>query len=108
MTSLDFLYIAIGISVILLTIFLCVLLLYTILILRDASKVAENIKISSDKIKDTVLDPLKTLAEFSASFAFIGAILEKLKARFGNEIDLEDTAQENKQSKSFFRKKKIN
>ncbi len=102
MTSLDFLYIALGGSAILLTIFLCVLLLYTILIVRDGSKMAENLKISSEKIKDAVLDPLKTLSEFSTGFAFIQTIFEKVKQRFG--MEMEDQPD---QKQSWFKVKKI-
>ncbi|MFA6520787.1 MAG: hypothetical protein WCT53_00145 [Candidatus Gracilibacteria bacterium] len=52
------LYIVLTISVALLTIFLCVTLIYLILILRDSSKVLEKVRGTVDKVNDFVLKPV--------------------------------------------------
>lgn len=52
------LYVVASISIGILTIFLCVTLVYLILILRDASKVIENVRITVDKVNDFIIKPV--------------------------------------------------
>ncbi len=82
MTPLDFLYLALGIGFIILVIFICVMLLNLTLVLRDVTKMTGNFKEVSEKVRDVVMDPLKTLSEMSASFGFVHNIVEKIRARF--------------------------
>jgi hypothetical protein len=82
MVPLDFLYIALGIGFIILVIFLCVMLLNLTLVLRDVTKMTGNFKDVSEKVRDVVMDPLKTISEMSASFGFVHNIVEKIRARF--------------------------
>jgi hypothetical protein len=82
MTPLDFLYIALGIGFIFLVIFLCVMLLNLTLVLRDVTKMTGNFKEVSEKVREVVMDPLKTISEMSASFGFVHNIVEKIRARF--------------------------
>jgi uncharacterized protein YoxC len=55
------LYIVLAISIALLTVFLCVTLIYLILILRDASKMIEKVRDTVEKINAFVIKPV-TLA----------------------------------------------
>lgn len=52
------LYIVLTIAIALLTIFICVTLIYLILILRDASKVIEKVRDTVDKVNAFVLKPV--------------------------------------------------
>lgn len=52
------LYVILSISVGLLTVFLCVALIYLILILRDANKVVEKVKDTAEKINAFVIKPI--------------------------------------------------
>ncbi len=52
------LYVVGAVAIGLLTIFLCVTLIYLILILRDASKVIENVRITVDKVNDFIVKPV--------------------------------------------------
>lgn len=52
------LYIVLTIAIALLTIFLCVTLIYLIFILRDASKVIEKVRDTVDKVNTFILKPV--------------------------------------------------
>lgn len=52
------LYVVLTIAVALLTIFLCVTLIYLILILRDASKMIERVRDTVEKVNTFVLKPV--------------------------------------------------
>lgn len=56
------LYIVLTIAIGLLTIFLCVTLIYLILILRDASKVIEKIRDTVDKVNSFILKPVSLVS----------------------------------------------
>lgn len=56
------LYVVLTISIALLTIFLCVTLIYLILILRDASKVIEKVRDTVDKVNSFILKPVSLAA----------------------------------------------
>jgi hypothetical protein len=81
MTSLDFLYIALGGGFVLLVIFLCVMLLHLTLVLRDVTRVTANVKTISDRLRETVLEPMKALSEMTAGLGFIHDLIEKIRAR---------------------------
>ncbi|PJC36534.1 hypothetical protein CO046_05145 [Candidatus Peregrinibacteria bacterium CG_4_9_14_0_2_um_filter_53_11] len=52
------LYLVGSISIGLLTIFLCVTLVYVILILRDASKVIEHVRETVDRVNSFIIKPV--------------------------------------------------
>ena len=52
------LYIVLSIAIALLTIFLCVTLIYLILILRDASKMLEKIRETVERVNAFILKPV--------------------------------------------------
>ncbi|MEK9132651.1 MAG: hypothetical protein AAB606_03035 [Patescibacteria group bacterium] len=56
------LYIVLTISIALLTVFICVTLIYLILILRDASKTIEQIRDTADKVNSFVLKPVSLIS----------------------------------------------
>ncbi|MCC7432067.1 hypothetical protein IT412_00930 [Candidatus Peregrinibacteria bacterium] len=105
MTSLDFLYIALGGGFMLLVIFLCVTLLHLTLVLRDVTKITANAKDISDRVREAVLEPLKVLSELGGSFAFINDFVEKIKTRYSEETEGEDV--EEKKDKGGFAVKKL-
>ena len=110
MTSLDFLYIALGGGFVFLVIFLCVMLLNLTLILRDVSKMTANFRAVSDKIHESILDPMKTLSEMTAGFGFLHELVEKIRARFYNEeSESEDDKEEvsGKDKRGLFSVKKL-
>jgi hypothetical protein len=82
MTSLDFLYIALGIGFLFLVVFLCVFLFQTILVLRDVNKVTKNLHDISDRAREIVFEPLEFLAEISSGWSFANDIVKKIKKRY--------------------------
>lgn len=56
------LYLVSAIAIGLLTIFLCVTLIYLILILRDASKVIEHVRGTVDKVNAFIIKPVSLAA----------------------------------------------
>lgn len=56
------LYVVLTIAIALLTIFLCVTLIYLILILRDASKMIEKVRETVDKVNTFILKPVSLAA----------------------------------------------
>lgn len=107
MTSLDFLYIALGGGFLLLVVFLCVLILNLTLILRDITKVTDNAVEISDRVKEVVFEPLKTLSEMTVGFGFVHDLFEKIRAKYEEataedeeELDeAEDVEEKNKKGK---------
>lgn len=59
-SALDVLYIAIAVSLFLLTVFICVNLVFTTLILRDIAKASEKIRDTAEKVNHFVTGPIKT------------------------------------------------
>ncbi len=60
-TSGDILNMSLAIGFIVLVIFLCFFLFYGILILRDISKVAEDVEELVERVHKTVLEPLRAV-----------------------------------------------
>lgn len=56
------LYLILGVSVGFLTIFICVALIYLILVLRDASKILDKTRDTVEKINMIVVKPVKLVA----------------------------------------------
>lgn len=52
------LYVVLAIAVALLTVFLCVALIYTILILRDTNKMMEKVRDTVDRVNNFVVKPV--------------------------------------------------
>ena len=95
MTSLDFLYIALGVGFIFLVIFICVLLLQLTLILRDTSSSVKNVKEATEYLKKAIMEPLEYLSEVSAGFSFIQNMVDKYKeAKAEKEMDADDDGTE--------------
>ena len=82
MTSLDFLYIALGAGFLIVSIFLSALLLNLILTLRDVNKITGNVRSITDKLKESVFEPLKVLSELTAGFGVVHELIEKIRARY--------------------------
>ena len=57
-TTLDILYMSLAVGFILISIFLCIALLYLTLILRDVNKVTERARETADKVQDYLLKPI--------------------------------------------------
>lgn len=89
MTSLDFLYIALGVGFIILVIFTCAMLLNLTLVLRDVTKITENVRDISDRLKAVVFEPIQVLSEMTAGFGFLHDIVDKIKARFDGSAEAE-------------------
>lgn len=68
-TSGDVLNMALAIGFIVLVIFLCILIFYAILILRDTSKTADAISEIVGRVRRTIVEPLKA----------VDFIIEKIK-----------------------------
>jgi|GEM_PF-4975998 len=120
MNSLDFLYIALGIGINVLVIFLSVLIVHVVLVLRDVTKITGNFKDASDRVRDVVLEPMKTLSEMSAGFGIVHDFIEKIRAKQSEaaEEDLEEeqddgvnnekaNSSQSKKSKNAFSIKKL-
>lgn len=58
-TSQDTLFLVLSVSIALLTIFLCVTLIYLILVLRDASKIIEKARDTVEKVNAFIIKPVK-------------------------------------------------
>ncbi len=63
MDTLNFLYLALGIGFIILVIFICATLVYLIQILRDVTKISENVKDTAEKVNHFILQPLTFMKE---------------------------------------------
>lgn len=79
LNSLDFLYIALGGGFVILVIFLCLMLLNLTILLRDISKITENVRVVSDKIKKTVLEPFNAVSEITEMF---GDVIHGIRSKF--------------------------
>ncbi len=96
LNPLDFLYIALGGGFLLLVIFLCVMLLNLTILLRDIAKITENVKIVSEKIRKTVLEPFKAVSEITEMF---GDIIKGIRAKFEHEEPQEEQSDVQKKNK---------
>lgn len=63
LSALDILYIVLAIGVALMTIFISVLLIYSILILRDVNKATDAVKQSAERVNKMIVAPLKMTGE---------------------------------------------
>lgn len=119
MTSLDFLYIALGGGFLILVVFLSIFLLYVTFLVRDVNKITEDLREVSEKIRSTVFEPFKVITEMTAGFGIVNELVEKIRARYAEhmeadesekvEVHKEKTAKkEGSKSKSGFMVKKLN
>lgn len=60
-TSGDILNMSLAIGFIVLVIFLCIFLFYGILVLRDVSKTTADVKEIVDRVKKTIVEPLRVI-----------------------------------------------
>jgi hypothetical protein len=113
MTSLDFLYVALGMGFIILVIFISVLLMHLVMLLRDVRKITDDVQSTTGRVKEFVFEPLQTLGKMSAGFAILNGLLEKLKSRFeesmpeGEDSEEEVAEESPKKKKGFFKVKKL-
>ena len=79
-TSGDILNMSLAIGFIVLVIFLCILCFYAILILRDVTKVVDDIEQVTNKLKKTVVEPLRAI-DFIVERArpYVEMVLDKKK-----------------------------
>ncbi|MGL5830668.1 MAG: hypothetical protein ACRCZE_00805 [Candidatus Altimarinota bacterium] len=112
MTSLDFLYVALGMGFIILVIFISVLLMHLVLLLRDVRKITDDVQNTTGRVKDLVFEPLKTLAKMSAGFSLVNDLVERLRSKFedngpegedSEEAEMEDEVGKKPKKKGFFR-----
>jgi uncharacterized protein YoxC len=77
-TSSDVLHMSLAIGFMLFIIFLCILIFYVILILRDTSKVVDGVAEIVNRVRVTIVQPLKAI-DFLIERAkpYIDTILEK-------------------------------
>lgn len=77
-TAGDIMKLCFGIGFVVLVIFLSMTLLYTIFILRDVSKVLDDVKEITDKVKVSIISPLR-----AANF-----LIEKIKPYVNQVLDM--------------------
>ena len=81
-TSGDILRMAGAIGIILLVIFLCMTLLYVMFILRDVSKILDDVKDVSNRVKTSIVSPLKAVSYVMDKITpYINQVLEMKKKR---------------------------
>ena len=71
MESLDILFLTLSVCIALLTIFLSVTMIYLMFILRDVTKIADNVKDIVEKVDKYITKPIlmtKSIVEFLAPF----------------------------------------
>ena len=78
MDPLSFLYIALGVSALLIAIFLCAALIYVIQILKDVSKISDNISETTERVNDYLLQPFAFLSNASE---YIKPLLDIVKSK---------------------------
>ncbi|MFH1218678.1 MAG: hypothetical protein V1679_02455 [Candidatus Peregrinibacteria bacterium] len=82
-TSGDVLNMSLAIGFIVLIVFLCILIFYAVLILRDMSKIMDDVEEIVTRVRSTIVEPLKAV-DFLVEKAkpYIEMVLEKrLKAK---------------------------
>ncbi len=80
----EFMYLAIGIAVLLLAIFGSIALFYLILILRDASKVVEKVKDTTEKVNEYILSPIRVA----------NTLIERFKPYYDSFLEKKDEVME--------------
>lgn len=94
LTSLDILYIVLAIGIALMSIFLSILLVYSIFILRDINKATEAIKDSAERVQTMILKPLQITHEI---LKYARPMVDVVEKRFSREQ--EDEPKKKKNSK---------
>lgn len=86
LTPLDLLYITIAIGIALLVIFLCITLVYSILILRDVNKLVSSAKDTAEKVNVYVMKPVKAARNLHKHITpIIKIVEEKISERMTEE-----------------------
>jgi uncharacterized protein YoxC len=96
LTSLDILYIVLAIGIALMSIFLSILLVYSIFILRDINKATEAIKDSAERVQTMILKPLQMTHEI---LKYARPMVDVVEKRFSSRQE-----EEPKKKKSSSRK----
>ncbi len=77
-TSGDILNMSLAIGFIVLVIFLCLLIFYAILILRDVSKVMDDVEEIVSRVRSTIVQPLRAIDYIiDRSKPYIDTVLER-------------------------------
>lgn len=85
-TSGDILKMSLAMGFIVLVIFICIMIFYLILILRDVSKITDKIAIIVNRIHSTIVEPLKALDFiFEKSRPYIETITEEFFKKKGKK-----------------------
>ncbi len=86
LTPLDLLYITLAIAIALMAIFLCITLVYMILILRDVNKVVDTAKDTVEKVNLYVMKPIKAAQNMGKYMGpVIKIVEEKIVERMSEE-----------------------
>lgn len=85
-TTGDILRMSLAIGFIVLVIFLCILIFYTILVMRDASKVSENIEDLVSRIHKSVIKPISAFEYVMKSIEpYVESLYERKKKKKKNK-----------------------
>lgn len=84
LTPIDLLYITLAIAASLVTLFLCITLIYLILILRDANKVVASAKDTAEKINIYVMKPVRAVQNMGK---YMGPIIKIVEKKLEERLD---------------------
>lgn len=93
LTPIDLLYITLAIAASLVTIFLCITLIYLILILRDANKVVASAKDTAEKINIYVMKPVRAVQSMGK---YIGPIIKIVEKKLEERLEDDDKPRKKK------------
>lgn len=83
----DTFYLVLSVSVVLLTIFLSIVLVYAMFILRDVNKVTQSAKDTADKVNHYVMQPIRLANQFAG---YLRPVWEKLEERLMERVADDD------------------
>lgn len=94
--SLDLLYIVLAIGIALMSIFLSILLVYSIFILRDINKATTAIKDSAERVQTMILKPLQMTHEL---LKYAKPVVDVVERRFNNRNEDDEKPKKSKKKK---------
>ena len=100
MTSLDFLYIALGGGFLILVVFSSILILYVTFLVRDVNRISEDFREVSEKVRETVFEPFKIISEMTAGLGFVNDLVENIRARYAEHMEDAEDAEIKQESAS--------
>ncbi|EKD63542.1 MAG: hypothetical protein ACD_51C00259G0015 [uncultured bacterium] len=93
LTPIDLLYITLAIAASLVTLFLCITLIYLILILRDANKVVSSAKDTVEKINLYVMKPVRAVQNMGK---YMGPIIKIVEKKIEERLEEDDKPKKKK------------